>query len=348
MSEVFSRHGATELVTSLLMWRVLVVSKEKFVMKCVKLLFVLSLVAVMMVPVAFAKDLTFVMVPKGVHPYYEPCFDGFKAAAEKHGITAEYQAPQDFEPALQVKVIEDLIARGVDGIAISALDDKSLIPVVKRALNEGIMVITFDAPAPSTDELCYIGTNNKNAGKTAGEALSKLMGNKGQLAFLQATLTSPNLNLRREGFAEALKEIGSEVEIVTVEDNEGKFDVSVNKAEALLETYPDLKAMFGVSAFGAPASAKVVKEAGKAGEILVAGFDDLKDTLVGIRDGSVQFCLVQRTFIMGWRSVEVLLDAANGKDVPREIDTGIIIVTKDNVDTYMDDMKREVLEETGQ
>lgn len=317
-------------------------------MKFVKISLVFSLVAILLASSAFAANKTFVMVPKGVHPYYEPCFEGFKAAAEKHGITAEYQAPQDFEPALQVKVIEDLIARGVDGIAISALDDKSLIPVIRRALAEDIMVITFDAPAPSTAQLCYIGTNNKNAGKTAGEELSKLMGNKGQLAFLQATLTSPNLNLRREGFAERLAEIGSEVEIVTVADNEGKFDMTVNKAEALLETYPDLKAMFGVSAYGAPGAAKVVKEAGKNGQVLVAGFDDLKDTLVGIRDGSVQFCLVQRTFIMGWRSVEVLLDAVNGKEVPKEIDTGIIIVSKDNIDTYMDDMKREVLEETGQ
>jgi len=344
MSEVFSRHGATESVTSLLMWRVLVVSKEKFVMKCVKLLFVLSLVAVMMVPVAFAEDLTFVMVPKGVHPYYEPCFDGFKAAAEKYGITAEYEAPQEFDPALQVKVIEGLIARGVNGIAISALDDKSLVPVIKRALADDIMIITFDAPAPSSDQLSYIGTNNKTAGKVAGEKLAELMGNKGQLAFLQAGMTAPNLNLRREGVAEALAELGSEIEIVTVEDNQGTFDMTVNKTEALMGTYPELKAIFGVSAFGAPGAAKVVKELDKTGDILVAGFDDLKDTLVGIRDGSVAFCLVQRTYTMGWRSIETLLAATNGEEVPAEIDTGIIIVTKDNVDSYMDDMVRELVE----
>ena len=311
-------------------------------MKCVKLLFVLSLVAVMMVPVTFAEDLTFVMVPKGVHPYYEPCFEGFKAAAEKYGITAEYEAPQKFDIALQVKVIEDLIARGVNGIAISALDAKPLIPVIRRAMAEGIMVLTFDAPAPGSEQLSYIGTNNKNAGYAAGEKLAELIGDTGKIAILQGGLGAPNLNLRREGLGEALKAVAPGIEIVTVEDNQGQFDLAVNKTEAILETYPDVSAVMGVSAYGAPGAAKVVKEQGKAGQVLVAGFDDLKDTLEGIKEGTIQFCLVQKTYTMGWLSVEKLLAATKGEEIEKEIDTGVIIVTKDNVDSYMNDMVNEL------
>lgn len=305
---------------------------------------VVSIVAMMSAFAVFAEDLTFVMVPKGVHPYYEPCFEGFKAAAEKYGITAEYEAPQEFDIALQVKVIEDLIARGVDGIAISALDDKPLVPVIKRAMAEGIMVLTFDAPAPSSDQLSYIGTNNKNAGYAGGEKIAELMGNTGALAVLQGGLGAPNLNLRREGLEEALAAVAPEIEIVTVEDTQGKFDLTVNKTEAILETYPEVTAIMGVSAYGAPGAGKVVKEQGRSGDVIVGGFDDLKDTLEGIRDGSIQFCLVQKTFTMGWLSVEKLLAAVNGKEIEEEIDTGIIIVTKENVDTYMADMKEELAE----
>jgi len=303
---------------------------------------VVSMVAMMCASAVFAKDLTFVMVPKGVHPYYEPCFEGFKAAAAKYGITAEYEAPQQFDIALQVKVIEDLIARGVDGIAISALDDKPLVPVIKRAMDAGIMVLTFDAPAPSSAQLSYIGTNNKNAGYSAGEKLAELIGDTGKVAILQGGLGAPNLNLRREGIAEALKANAPGIEIVTVEDTQGKFDLAVNKTEAILETYPDVSAIFGVSAYGAPGAGKVVKEQGKVGSIVVAGFDDLKDTLEGIREGSIQFCLVQKTFTMGWLSVEKLLAAVNGEEIEKEIDTGIIVVTKDNVDSYMADMKKDL------
>ncbi len=314
-------------------------------MKSVKGLLIFSLVTFMLVPsVLAAENLTFVMVPKGVHPYYEPCFEGFKAAAEKYGITAEYEAPKEFDIALQVKVIEDLISRGVDGIAISALDDKPLVPAIKQAMEAGIMVLTFDAPAPSSEQLSYIGTNNKNAGYTGGKKMAELLGNTGKIAVLQGGLGAPNLNLRREGLAEALKEVAPEIEIVTVEDTQGKFDLTVNKTEAILETYPDVTGIFGISAYGAPGAAAVIKEQDKAGNIAIGGFDDLKDTLEGIRDGSINFCLVQKTFTMGWLSVEKLLAATKGETIEEEIDTGIIIVTKDNVDSYMEEMKKELMQ----
>ena len=312
-------------------------------MKFGKFLLIASLLLSLCAPLAFAEDVTFVMVPKGVHPYYEPCFEGFKAAAEKYGIKAEYNAPQEFDIALQVKVIEDLIARGVQGIAISALDDKPLVPVIQQALDVGIKVLTFDAPAPSSAQMSYIGTNNKNAGYTAGKKVAEMLGNKGKIAILQGGLGAPNLNLRREGFAEAIKEAGAEIQIVTVEDTEGKFDLSVNKTEAILQTYPDINAIFSVSAEGTPSAGTVVKQQGKAGQIIVAGFDDLKDTLEGIRNDSIQFCLVQKTFTMGWLSVEKLQAAMKGEAIDKDIDTGVIIVTKENVDTYMDEMKKEFL-----
>ena len=306
---------------------------------------IISLIALTFVPLTFAeKTLTFVMVPKGVHPYYDPCFEGFKAAAKQYGITAEYAAPQEFDIAVQVKLIEDLIVRGVDGIAISALDDKPLVPVIEQAMEAGIKVLTFDAPAPSSAQLSYIGTNNEYAGYVGGKKIAALMGRKGKLAILQGGLGAPNLNMRREGLRKALIDVAPAIEIVTVEDIQGKFDLTVNKTEAILETYPDIKGIFGVSAYGALAAGIVIKEQGKVGEVIVAGFDDLKDTLEGIRDGSVQFCIAQKTFKMGWLSVERLLKAVKGEEIEKEIDTGIIVVDKNNVDTYMDEMKKEFME----
>src|SRR5664280_2127778 len=90
-----------------------------------------------------AKQLTFVMVPKGVHPYYIPCYQGFVDAGAKYGIKVEEAVPQKFEVPLQVQVIEDLIAQKVDGIAISANDDAGLVPVIAQATKAGIKVITL-------------------------------------------------------------------------------------------------------------------------------------------------------------------------------------------------------------
>lgn len=284
---------------------------------------------------------TFVMVPKGVHPYYTPCYEGFKDAAAKYGVATDYCAAKEFQVAQQVQMLENVIARKVQGIAISALDDQGLVGVIDDARKAGIKVITFDAPAPSSGALCYIGTANEAAGFAGGEAIARLMDGEGEVAVLQGGLAAPNLNDRFKGFEKALKEKAPNIKLVTREDTEGKANVSADKTEALLRAYPNLRAIFGVSAEGAPNAAAVLKEQKKTDKIILAGFDDLPDTLKGIRDGSVRFCIVQRTYKMGWLSVEKLLEACQGLELPRQIDTGVVIVTRENVDTYMQDMKKE-------
>lgn len=281
----------------------------------------------------------FVMVPKLVHPFYEPCIEGFHDAGAKYGVKTEVESPPKFDISLQVKVIEDLIARGVDGIAISAVDNKGLVGVVQEAVDAGITVICFDADAPDVNRACYIGTVNEAAGYAAGEYMFDLLGGKGNVAILQGGL-APNLNQRQEGFRKAAAK--TNVEIVAFEDFQADLAMGVNKTEALLEAYPDLDAIFGVSAYGPVAPATVLREQGREGEIIVGGFDDLPETITGIKDGSVQFCLVQKAYKMGWLSIEKLLDLQAGKSVPEVIDTGIIIVTKDNVDSYMAQVKAEV------
>lgn len=287
------------------------------------------------------RQLVFVMVPKGVHPYFEPVYRGFTEAATRYGVVAEVDAPPRFDVALQVKVIEDLIARGVNGIAISATDDKGLVSVIHEAVQAGIKVITVDAPAPSTEALTYIGTDNESAGYQAGRRMAAAMAGRGSIAVLQGGMDATNLNLRKRGFLRALSETAPAVRVVGVVDEGGDFSESVNRAEQLLAEHPDLSAIFSVSAEGAPAAAAVVKREGKAGKVLVAGFDDLGDTLQGVRDGSVAFCVVQNTYKMGWLSVERLLDAVANRALPVFIDTGVVFVDRRNVDTYKGAMEAE-------
>jgi ribose transport system substrate-binding protein len=301
-----------------------------------------SIVAVLSAS-AYGKDKTptFVMVTKAVHPYYEPCYEGFKAAGAKYGVKVDRVDPLKMELPLQVKAIEELIAQRVDGIALSAVDDAGLKPVIAEAIKAGIKVITFDAPAPSSAALTYIGTDNQTAGAEAGKKMAELMKGQGKLVILQGGLSATNLNLRTKGFKDALAKAAPNVKVLDVVDTAGDFSVATNKTEAILQTYPDLTAIFSVSAEGAPAAAAVLKQQKKAGKILLAGFDDLKDTLQGIKDGPVAFCLVQKTFKMGWLSVEALLDATKGKTLPKVTDTGVLFVTKDNLATYLAEMKKE-------
>jgi ribose transport system substrate-binding protein len=285
--------------------------------------------------------LTFAIVPKGMHPYYESIYRGFEDAARKYGIASEVDASPRFDVALQAKVIEDLIARGVSGIAISANDDQGLTTVIHDAMLSGIKVITVDAPAPSSEALTYIGTDNERAGYEAGKRMAAEMGGRGSIAVLQGGMDAMNLNLRTRGFTRALSEAAPGIRIVGVVDEGGDFSESVNKTEELLARNPRLSAIFSVSAEGAPAAAAVVKRAGLTGRVAIAGFDDLGDTLQGIRDGLIVFCVVQNTYRMGWLSVERLLDAVNGRPVPTVIDTGAVFVDRGNIDTYKARMEAE-------
>ncbi len=286
-------------------------------------------------------ELLFVMVPKGIHPYFIPVYEGFKAAARHFGVQVEMDAPPTFNVSLQAKVIEDLIARGVNGIAISADDDAGLVSVVHQAVQAGIKVITFDAPAPSTEALTYIGTDNRAAGYESGKWMARAMDYHGKVAILQGGLEATNLNLRTEGFKEALARVAPAIQVVAVIDEKGDFSTSVIKTEELLADTPDLRGIFSVSAEGAPAAATVVRQEGRKGQVVIAGFDDLPDTISGIRDGTISFCVVQNTYAMGWLSVERLLDAVDGRPIPRFIDTGVVFVDKSNVETYTQKMRKE-------
>lgn len=274
------------------------------------------------------------MVPKGEHPYFVPCYAGFRDAAEKYGVEAETRIPKSFTVPAQVETIEECIAQGFNGIAISALDDAGLVPVIKKAADAGIKVITFDAPAPSSDALSYIGTNNKRAGYQAAGQLAKVLKGQGKIAVLQGGMDAPNLNERFEGLQLYIEEKAPGMKIVAHEDVGGKIETAAEVTKAILEKHPEVTAIFSVSAEGVPGAARVIKEQKRTGKIVVAGFDDLPETLDAIQEGVVSFCVAQRTYKMGWLCVEELLDAIAGKTLPEQIDTGVLIVTTETVKIY--------------
>jgi len=280
-----------------------------------------------------AKQKTFVMVPKGEHPFYEPCAKGFREAGEEAGVRTEFIAAKTYDLAKQVEIIEGLIARRVDGIAISALSDQGLVPVIEKATQAGIKVVTFDAPAPSSAALAYIGTGNEAAGYTAAENLIPLMNGRGEVAVFQGGLDAPNLNDRYKGFARCLAEKAPEIKIVAREDTGADFDTTTQKVREALRAHPRLKAIFGFSAEVCPGAISALKEEGKAGTIILAGFDDLPGTRDGLREGIVSFAIVQRAYNMGWLSVHSLLDAINGKPLPQQIDTGVFLVNRHTVNS---------------
>lgn len=285
---------------------------------------------------------TFVMIPKSSSPYYVPCFDGFAAAAAKYGIQVQRVDPAKADVALQAAIVDQARGQGVSGIAVSAIDDAGLSPAIAAATKAGIPVITFDSPAPSSPALSYIGTDNHAAGLEAGKRLGAAMKGTGSLLVLQGGMAAANLNQRAAGLREGLAHAAPRVKVLGVVDISGDASSAAARVEAALRDHPTATAVFSVSSAGTPAVAAALTKQGRAGKVLVAGFDDLPATLDAIRAGSVSFCVAQKTFKMGWLSVRALLLAQAGKRPPRVVDTGVVFVSSANVDTYVDEMRSEV------
>jgi ribose transport system substrate-binding protein len=232
--------------------------------------------------------------------------------------------------------------RRVDGIAVSAIDDALVAPAIAAATQAGIPVITFDSPAPSSRALTYIGTDNHAAGLEAGKRLGAAMKGAGTVLVLQGGMAAANLNQRAAGLREGLARAAPGVKVLAVVDISGDAAAAGGRVETALRQHPEATAVFSVSSAGTPAAVATLQKQGHTGKVLVAGFDDLPATLDGIRNGSVAFCVVQKTFKMGWLSVRALLMASAGKRLPRSVDTGVVFVTGANVATYVDEMRSEV------
>jgi len=289
-----------------------------------------------------APTATLVMIPKSSAPYYKPCYEGFEAAAAKYGVDVQRIDPAKADAAVQSEVIQKALEKKVDGIAVSAVDDAGLAPAIAAAARAGVAVITFDSAAPSSVALSYIGTDNRAAGYEAARRMAALMNGSGRILVLQGGMAASNLNQRSQGFREGMARFAPRVKVLGVADIGGDAAAAPARVEAALRDHGDATAVFSVSSAGTPASVAALEKQGRTGKVLVAGFDDLPATLEAIRQGGASFCVVQKTFKMGWLSVRALLLAVGGRKPPRVVDTGVVFVTRANLATYVDEMRSEV------
>ncbi len=284
-----------------------------------------------------AKDINVAVIPKVAVPFFDDCNNGAKAAADKLGVKYQWVVPQNTQGSTQVQIIEDLISKHVDGIAISVNEPKSVEGVMKRAEQSGIKVLTYDSDSPKSGRSMYIGTNNESAGATMAETMGKALGGQGEVAIITGQLGAVNLNERIAGIKKGLAKYPG-IKIVEVQGTEDDLAKGVSVTETTVRAHPQLKGIFGVSQVGGPAVAKVLntKEFGAMkGKLEVLAFDDLPDTLKGLREGYIQGIMVQRPVTMGRMAVEHLVAQVQGQDAsPKDVDTGVTVVTKDNISSY--------------
>ncbi len=299
-------------------------------------------------PASGAKRMTFAVVPKAINnPFFNFVRDGCQAEASKLGVTCEYTGPTVTEIQPQIQVLESLIQRHVDGLAISAVDGKAVVPVIKRAIAAGIPVVMFDSDAaPGSGRLAFIGTNNYRGGLALGKAFARALPGGGKYAIITGGLGAENLNERIKGVHDGLKQAGVAEKFTEVSGSPFPCNDDINRAVQLIEqaltAHPDLSGIVAVGGWPlfAPEAYKQALRpkaaAMRAGKFAVVSFDTLKPELELLKAGYVSTLVGQRPYQMGVDSILALYNYVTKKIKPKDpTDTGLDIVTQANVGRFL-------------
>ncbi|MGQ9486326.1 MAG: sugar-binding protein [Armatimonadota bacterium] len=303
------------------------------------------------------KKVRIVLITNGNSPFWDPMEVGMKKAAQDLGCEAISRRPTTDSPALQRQIIEEYMAQKVDGIGISVIESDTIGPVIDELMNSGIKVITFDSDAANSKRIAYIGTNNFEAGKAAGEAAKKLLPEGGKVFGFVGNQNAPNARERIAGFKEATK--GTNIVLVDVfDDNKDPAKARAN-VENVLQAHKDVKMLLGLFSYDGPQIAAAVKEAGVRDKVKILCFDAEPETINHLKRGEIDATIVQKPYEFGYRSVQLLYKIITLGDVDKAlkefevesgfkvapgnvIDTGVEVITPQNIHDYL---KR--LEELG-
>ena len=232
-----------------------------------------------------------------------------KADAELADVEAEFRISADGTAAEQQRIVDDLLTKGVDGIAISPVDPQNQAALIDAAAKR-TLVFTQDSDAPQTNRVCYIGTDNLEAGRQAGQLIREAIPDGGSIMLFVGKLDARNAQERIQGIKEALT--GSSVTIIDIRtDDADDVRAKANAADALVR-HPDIKGLVGLWAYNGPAIVNAVREAGKVGRVQIVAFDEADDTLAGVKDGSIHGTVVQQPYEFGYQAILRMAQAVRG------------------------------------
>ena len=263
------------------------------------------------------------------HVFYQDLKHGMQHAADSLGVDLHFVAGE-WDLARQTSQVENFITQGMDAIVIAPVDSRGIVSAVEEANRAKIPVFTADIAAAGGDVTAHIASDNAQGGRLVGEFLAHRLGGRGKVAILdQPTVMSVVDRVR--GFREALARYPGIAIVAAPAVERGLREVAKQKTDNLLQSHPDLTAIFGSNddcALGALAS---IRATGRSG-IVIVGFDATPEAQAAIREGSPLLAdAIQYPQEIGRRTVEAIVARLHGQAVPRQIPIAVGIVDRDSL-----------------
>lgn len=299
---------------------------------------VLAASAIAAVPFATASAAEIAVIVKTTNSnFWQNVNKGATAAVDgQSDITMTFDGPaSESDIAAEVNMVDNAVNKGVAGIVLAPSDPDALVPAVKRANESGIPVAIIDSALSDAGKGTYqtfLSTDNCAAGKLAADKMIELTGGEGKVAVM-SYVAGVGSEIGRVGcFVDKIK-ADSKIEIVGPYYSQSQMATALNQTTDVLAANPDLKGIFGANEPTAVGMGRAIKQAGKAGQVAAIGFDGNKDLQDFVKDGTLNAILVQGSFQMGEKGVQAIMELMDGKSVEPQIDTGVVLVTKDNIDS---------------
>ncbi|GGF94972.1 substrate-binding domain-containing protein [Paenibacillus abyssi] len=279
--------------------------------------------------------------------YWKSILKGFEDAAQTLNVSVEYRGSTRYDLQEQITVLEQVIAKKPAGIAISSMNPDALTPTINKAIDAGIPIVSFDSGVMNSKAYSLLATNNYDAGVAAAHKMAELVGRSGEVGVV----TLPNQLNHKErtlGFEETIRSVYPKMRVVAVKDGKGDQVLSRQSAVDMMTAYPELKGIFNTDAIGGIGIGEAAWLQQRAKDLKIIAFDTDKGTLDMIKEGTISATIAQGTWNMGYWSLQFLFHLHHGLagpmngqsssstyPLPVYVDTGITVVTKENVDDYI-------------
>ena len=272
------------------------------------------------------------VVPKGrAHIFWQSVHAGANKAAREADVEVEWNGPAtetDFNGQLQI--VDAMINKRLDAIALAPIDKKVMVSVVERAMKQNIPVIIFDSPVDTEQFVAQVATDNYKAGQIAAERMGQITGGKGKIAIVAVQVGAASTMAREQGFEDAIKSKFPGLQIVDKRYGEAAVERSLTVAENMLTAFPDLKALFASNESSAVGAARALK--GRGSKVQLVGFDSGPTLEEDLKGGVIDSLVVQDPFRMGYEAVSSAIRKLKGEEVKKIQDLEPHLVTKPDLD----------------
>jgi ribose transport system substrate-binding protein len=274
------------------------------------------------------------VVPKATsHLFFMSVHAGVRDAERDLGVEVLWNGPrEETEYSRQIEIVDSMVARHVDALAISATDHTALVAPVKRAMDAGIPVTVFDSGLDVTGFVTFVATDNYGAGVTAARKLAELVGGKGRVAELMHKPGGMSTGDRERGFEDTMGKEFPGIQIVARQYGMADRAKSRDAAENILTAHPELDGMFASAEANSIGAMQAIKARGLSGKLKLVTFDFSDEHVAALKDGTINVMLVQDPYRIGYEAVRSLVQKLNGQTPPQRMDLKACVIVKEDLE----------------